>query len=271
MRTDSWKRLRRFPPYGCNHAGNFPSFIQPVRHSHRKQMSIPKNPSEGQLMLKDCAYVNSLYKQIRKDVRKRLFSRSSYPATRPMIIMAFFTLSLMAMSAYSVFNPLPWSAITYMLLIPWGIGLYWSRQYAIRHLFRPVYRSEKINKQPRFKRDELFQYVLFRDKLNEAGWTAQRAAKIAEYYSLMESAPKPYSLSQNFFFIFLVGLMVALTTEAIKISTWFSTGYAGVSLILCVGALYIAWVFLDGIHVPAQHRAYVRRDLQRAAMELRSE
>ncbi len=32
-----------------------------------------------------------------------------------MIIMAFFTLSLMAMSAYSAFNPLPWSAITYML------------------------------------------------------------------------------------------------------------------------------------------------------------
>lgn len=140
--------------------------------------------------------------------------------------------------------------------------------YAIRHLFRHVYRSENINKQPRFKRDELFQYVLFREKLNAAGWTAQRAAKVAEYYSLMESAPKPYSLSQNVFFIFVVGLMVGLTTEAIKISTWLTTGHTGVFLMLCVGALYIVWIFLDGVHVPAQHRAYVRRDLQRAAMEL---
>jgi len=222
-------------------------------------------------MLKDCAFASSLYKQIRSDVRNRLFSRSSYPATRPMVIMALITLALIIMSVYSAFNPIPWSAITYALLIPWGIGLYWSRQYATRHLFRAVYRSEKINKQSRFKRDELFQYVLFRDKLNAAGWTAQRAAKVAEYYSLMESAPKLYSISQNIFFVFIVGLMAGLATEAIKISTWFSTGYAGVVLVLCVGVLYIAWVFLDGVHVPAQHRAYVRRDLQRAAMELRSE
>lgn len=222
-------------------------------------------------MLKDCALANSTYKEIRKDIRNRLFSRSAYPATRPMIAMAFLTLLLIIISTYAAFNPVPWSVITYILLIPWAIGLYWSRQYAMRHLFRSIYRSEKINKQPRFKRDELFKYVLFRDKLDATGWTAQRAAKVAEYYSLMESIPKPYSLSQNFLFIFIVGLMVGLTTEAIKISAWFSTGYAAISLVLCVGALYIAWVFLDGVHVPAQQRAYVRRDLQRAAMELRSE
>lgn len=219
-------------------------------------------------MLNDWATARELYDHVRRDVRRRLLARAARPDTWPVWAMVGVTLALFGLGLYAAFNPGWPVATTYLALPPWAFGLYWSRQYALRRVYRPYFRAHGLRRQPRWQRDELLYYVLFREALGAAGWTAERASRVEAYAALLEPPPKPYLFSQNAVFLLVLGVMTGVSTQAITLSTLFNQGGLLPVLALGMASLFIAWTFMDGLHSPRHWRAYVRRELRRASMEL---
>jgi hypothetical protein len=184
------------------------------------------------------------------------------------ILAIFITILVAVYGSYAIHSSAIHKAIVFLSLIPWASFLLWTRYKNIESSYQEMMKNNGIMEYPFYKREELLHQCVFNQKLMASHWTAACAEKTAEQLQLFEKPKRPYNISQNLIFIFALGTLTGVSTEAIKISKLFESGQFWVIALLFLMTFYIIWMVLDGIHTPAHQRALVRRALLISSLTL---
>jgi len=219
-------------------------------------------------MMKLVAWANlkAIYKRSRRQPNKRLFKRENVRKLWPMWLAAFSTVPLCLFAGWGVKDPamVPY---VYIGLLPWALALYLTRMKALRTVYPRQFAEHAIDRQSSFGKENLLCYAFFLDALREEGYTAAQARELSAYAELACKPARPM-LAQNLGFASIIAFMVALSTEAIKLTPTFTLGKGWMIVMMGIAVAFVYWLVLDGIHSVAQERAWIKRYLDMAAYDL---
>ncbi|WP_241669518.1 hypothetical protein [Pseudomonas sp. CFBP13508] len=124
-----------------------------------------------------------------------------------------------------------------------------------------------IGQQPWGEQENILCYAFFLQIVQDEGYTAARLRELSAYSDLTVAPAKP-ALSQNLGFVSLFALIVGLSTELIKATSFFLGGKGAVILILVAAVSFIYWIVWDGIQSTPYQRLRIKRYVDLAAYDL---
>ncbi len=221
------------------------------------------------MKLAEWADLQDLYKQSRRRPNKLLFTWSAVRALWPMWAAAAATLPLVLFAALGMAYPVL-IPFCYMLLLPWAMALYLTRMAALRTVYPAEFAEHAIDRQSALGKENILCYAFFLEAVRAAGYTAERLRGLSSYADLACKPARP-GLAANLGFASMIGLIIALSAEAMKASALFALGKGWVVVMLAMAAGFLYWLILDGIHSIAYERAWIKRYLEMAACDLEAQ
>ncbi|VVQ10773.1 hypothetical protein PS914_05145 [Pseudomonas fluorescens] len=218
------------------------------------------------MKLMEWADLKVLYKRSRKQPNKLLFKRENARRLWPMWAAAASTIPLVVFAGLGIKNPalIPYA---YIVLFPWALALYLTRLKALQMVYPRQFAEHAIDRQSSLGKENILCYAFFLEALRDEGYTAAKLRELSAYADLTGKPARP-ALSQNLGFASLVAFMVALCTEVIKATPFFTLGKGWVFVMMGIVLLVISGLILDGIHSTAYERDWVKRYLDMAAYDL---
>ncbi|MBV7489592.1 hypothetical protein [Pseudomonas sp. PDM30] len=218
------------------------------------------------MKLMEWADLKVLYKRSRKQPNKLLFKRENARRLWSMWTTAASTILLVVFAGFGIKNPtlIPYA---YIALFPWALALYFTRIKALRTVYPRQFAEHSIDRQSSLGKENILCYAFFLEQLRDEGYTVAKIRELSEYADLTVKPTRP-ALSQNLGFASLIAFMIAICTELIKTTTFFTLGKGWVFLMLGIVALFIYWMVLDGIHSATYEKGCVKRYLDMAAYDL---
>ncbi|WP_257230420.1 hypothetical protein [Pseudomonas sp. SbOxS1] len=218
------------------------------------------------MKLIEWADLKVLYKYSRKQPNKLLFKRENARRLWPMWTTAASTILLVVFAGLGIKNPalIPYA---YIALLPWALALYFTRLKALRIVYPRQFAEHAIDRQSSLGKENILCYAFFLEALRNEGYTVAKLRELSAYADLTGKPARP-ALSQNLGFASLIAFMIALCAEVIKATTFFTLGKGWVFVMLCIVALFIYGMVLDGIHSTAYERGWVKRYLDMAVCDL---
>ncbi|WP_256584930.1 hypothetical protein [Pseudomonas sp. Irchel s3a18] len=218
------------------------------------------------MKLMEWADLKVLYKRSRKQPNKLLFKRENARKLWPMWMAVVSTIPLTVFAIFGIKNPtlIPYA---YIALFPWTLALYLTRLKALSIVYPRQFAEHAIDRHSSLGQENTLCYAFFLEAVRDAGYTAAKLREFSAYADLTGKPAKP-ALSQNLGFASVIAFMIALCTEVIKATTFFTWGKGSVVVMLGITALFIFWLVLDGIHSAAYERGWVKRYLDMAAYDL---
>lgn len=218
------------------------------------------------MKLMEWADLKDLYKRSRKRPNKLLFKRENARRLWPMWTAAASTILLVMFASAGIKNPtlIPY---TYIALLPWALALYVTRLKALRMVYPRQFAEHAIDRQSSLGKENILCYAFFLEALRDEGYTTAKLRELSAYADLTGKPARP-ALSQNLGFASFIAFMVALCTEVIKGTTFFTLGKGWIIVMLGLAALFIYWLVLDGVHSAAYERNWVKRYLDMGACDL---
>jgi len=218
------------------------------------------------MKFKEWAELTALYKRSRKQPNKLLFTWKNARRLWPMWTAAASTLPLVVLSAFGIKYPIL-VPISYALLAVWAGGLFFTRLHAIRTVYPTQFAEHAIDQQPWGEQENILCYAFFLQIVKEEGYTSAKLRELSAYSDLTVAPVKP-ALSQNLGFVSLFALIVGLSTELIKATSFFLGGKGAVILILVAAVSFIYWIVWDGIQSTPYQRLRIKRYVDLAAYDL---
>ncbi|MFO3796917.1 MAG: hypothetical protein ACK8QZ_06480 [Anaerolineales bacterium] len=218
------------------------------------------------MKLMEWADLKDLYKRCRKQPNKLLFKRENARRLWAMWTTAASTILLVVFTSLGIKYPMliPYA---YTALPPWALALYLTRLKSLRIVYPRQFVEHAIDRQSTLGKENILCYAFFLEALRNEGYTVARLRELSAYADLTGTPARP-ALSQNLGFASLIAFMVALCTEVIKTTTFYTLSKGWVFVMLGVVALSIYWIVLDGIQSAAYERGWVKRYLEMAAYDL---
>ena len=217
------------------------------------------------MKLMELANLKDLYLRSRKQPNKLLFRRENLRKLWPMWAAVLSTLVLFVFAGWSIQSPalVPY---TYLALLPWAIALYVTRIKALRMVFPQQFAEHAIDRQSSLGKENILCYAFFLDAVRDEGYTTAKLRELSSFADLTCKPVRP-ALTQNLGFASLIALMIAISTEVIKVTPMFpDKGW--VFVMLGITGAFLYWLVLDGIHSVAYERAWVKRYIDMAASDL---
>lgn len=218
------------------------------------------------MTFKDWADLKVLYKQSRKQPNKQLFRLENARKLWPMWAAAATTLPLLVFAGFGIKYPMV-VPMSYVALALWAGGLFFTRLKAFQTVYPAQFDAHAIDRQSWAEQENILCYAFFLQIIRNEGYTTDKLRKLSAYSDLTVAPAKP-ALSQNLGFVSLFGLMIALSTEVIKATSFFLWGKGAVALMLVAVVLFIYWLVWDGIQSAAYERLRIKRYVELAVHDL---
>ncbi|MEX5666025.1 hypothetical protein ABFV57_14305 [Pseudomonas neuropathica] len=218
------------------------------------------------MKLKELVDLTALYKRSRRQPNKLLFTWKNARRLWPMWAVAVSTLPLIALSALGIKYPI-FVPISYAGLAVWTGGLFFTRLNALRRVYPAQFAEHAIGQQPWGEQENILCYAFFLQIVQDEGYTAAKLRELSAYSDLTVAPAKP-ALSQNLVFVSLFALMIGLSTELIKATSFFIGGKGAAILILVAAVSFIYWIVWDGIQSTPYQRLRIKRYVDLAAYDL---
>lgn len=218
------------------------------------------------MKLVEWADLKDLYIASRRQPNKLIFRRDSLWTLRPLWGAVTITIALLIMDFVSLNYQwlMPYTSFATLL---WVFAMYKTRIATLRQAFPREFAEHAIDRQSPLNKEHILGYALFLKAMRAEGYTVAKLNALSNYAELIGRPAKP-GLMQNLGFASFLGVMIALSTEAIKSMPWFTPATSWVVLMLGAMGLFLYWLVLDGIHSVAHERAWIKRYLDRAAQDL---
>ncbi|WP_242206366.1 MULTISPECIES: hypothetical protein [unclassified Pseudomonas] len=218
------------------------------------------------MKLMEWTILKNLYKLSRKRPNKLLFKRGNARKLWPMWLAAASTIPLCIFAGFGIKYP-GLTLYAYIALAPWAFILYFTRLKALRTVYPQQFSDHAIDHQSWMEKENILCYAFFLETVREEGYTTQKLRELSAYSDLTCKPPRP-PLSQNLIFASLIAFMIALSTEVIKATPFFTLGKGSIVLILGSVVLFCVWLVLDGVQSTAYERVRIKRYLDLAAYDL---
>ncbi|MFJ7311653.1 hypothetical protein ACIQVE_02605 [Pseudomonas sp. NPDC098747] len=218
------------------------------------------------MKFKEWVDLTVLYKRSRKQPNTLLFKWKNARRLWPMWTVAAATLPLVVLSAFGIKYPIL-VPVSYVFLALWAGGLFFTRLHAIRTVYPTQCAEHSIAQQPWVEQENILCYAFFLQIVKNEGYTAAKLRELSAYSDLTVAPAKP-SLSQNLGFVSLFALMIGLSTELIKATSFFIGGKGAVILILVAVFSFIYWIVWDGIQSTPYQRLRIKRYVDLASYDL---
>jgi hypothetical protein len=218
------------------------------------------------MKFKEWVDLTALYKRSRKQPNTLLFTWKNARRLWPMWMAAATTLPLIVMAGLGFSYPIL-VPISYVCLGLWTGALFLTRLHALRTVYPIQFAQHAIDQQPWGEQENILCYAFFLQIVKDAGYTAAKLRKLSAYSDLTVAPAKP-ALSQNLGFLSLLGLMMGLSGELIKATSFFLGPKGALVLIPIVGTLFIYWLVWDGIQSNRYQRLRIKRYVDLAAYDL---
>lgn len=152
-----------------------------------------------------------------------------------------------------------------------SLALILSRERCCAMLFDAHYQHHSLSDQSLFKRERNLRYALFKDILQERGYTAVEVQRLSHIADIAGCPEKPYPASQNIVIIMLLTALIAISTDLLQLTeTWVKNKGALFLLPLVLG-LYIAYAIADTIRSHKYRDLLIKRFLDRAHIDIQAE
>lgn len=211
-----------------------------------------------------------IYKESRPKIFRALFLTGGIRQTWPTwsVLIALIVLLL----AHSLQPEMPHRAVaTFFGSILATLALLLSRERCCAKQFQSYYQYHSLGDQSLFKRERNLRYALFKEILQERGYTAagvQRLSHIAEVAGCPE---KPYPTSQNIAIIMLCTALIAISTDLLQLTEIWTTNKGGLFLLPLALGLYITYTIADTTRSLKHRDLIIKRYLERAHTDIQIE
>ncbi|MGM3387265.1 hypothetical protein KXR94_06405 [Stutzerimonas stutzeri] len=221
-------------------------------------------------VLKTWSEVLEIYKESRPKIFRALFLaggiRQTWPTWSATIALVLLLL------AHTLQPEAPGRTLaTFFGSILAFLALILARERCCAKFFDLHYQHHSLGNQSLFKRERNLRYALFKDILQERGYTAAKVQRLSHIADIVGCPDKPYPASQNIIIIMLFTALIAISTDLLQLTeTWVKNKGALFLLPLALG-LYITYAIVDIIRSLKYRDLLIKRYLDRAYIDIQIE